>query len=347
MSKVMITGGAGFIGSALVRHVLGGSFAGNVLNVDKLTYAANLRALDAVSGDSRYRLSQTDIVDLPRLREVFAEFDPDIVVHLAAETHVDRSIEDPFEFVRTNVLGTCNLLQVSLDVHARKPGFRFVHVSTDEVYGSVPAGTAAAEGDPYRPNSPYSASKAASDHMARAWHVTYGLPVITTNCTNNYGPYQYPEKLIPVMILNALNGKPLPVYGDGGNVRDWLFVEDHARAIWEVARRGEVGSSYNISGNAEKTNIEIVTAICGILDRLRPRADGASYSEQIRFVTDRPGHDRRYALDSSRIERELGWTAGTSFEKGIELTVRWYLDNAAALARDTSAAYEQRRGLVK
>jgi dTDP-glucose 4,6-dehydratase len=317
-----------------------------VLNLDKLTYAANLSALDSVASDSRYSFSKTDIVDLASVRRVLKDFDPDLVIHLAAETHVDRSIEDPFEFVRTNVLGTCNLLHVSLEIAARKPAFRFVHVSTDEVYGSLAAGEIATEGSPYRPSSPYSASKAASDHMVMAWHATYGLPVVTTNCTNNYGPFQYPEKLIPVMIMNALSGNPLPVYGDGGNVRDWLFVEDHARAIWLVANEGLVGSTYNVSGGAEKTNLDVVGTICAILDESRPRADGKSYKSQIRFVQDRPGHDRRYALDSTKLERELKWRPRVSFEQGMRATVEWYVARAAELERRTGAAHSQRRGLL-
>lgn len=347
MANILITGGAGFIGSALLRYLLGDAdFAGAVLNMDKLTYAANLRAVEPVASDPRYHFTKTDIADLPAVRRAFTDFDPDVVIHLAAETHVDRSIEDPFEFVRTNVLGTCNLLHASLEVSARKPAFRFVHVSTDEVFGSMAPGQSAAEGDPYRPSSPYSASKAASDHMAHAWHTTYGLPVVTTNCTNNYGPYQYPEKLIPVMTLNALSGRALPVYGDGGNVRDWLFVDDHARAIWRVAQAGTIGANYNISGRAEKTNLEVVESICASLDACHPRADGKSYREQVQFVRDRPGHDRRYALDSTRVERELGWTPSVSFEDGMRATVDWYARTAADLTQSTDAAYAKRRGLI-
>jgi dTDP-glucose 4,6-dehydratase len=347
MARVLITGGAGFIGSALLRHLLtDGELAGSVLNMDKLTYAANPRAIDSVAQDARYRFAKTDIVDLAEVRRVFREFDPDVVIHLAAETHVDRSIDDPFDFVRTNVVGTCNLLHAALEIFARKSDFRFVHVSTDEVYGSLAPGRAAVEGDVYRPSSPYSASKASADHMAHAWYVTYGLPVITTNCTNNYGPYQYPEKLIPVMTLNALSGRPLPVYGDGGNVRDWLYVEDHARAIWRVATAGVAGANYNISGRTEKTNLEIVEAICANLDARRPRADGRSYRTQIQFVADRPGHDRRYALDSTRIERELGWTPAVSFADGMHATVEWYVHSAAELTQATGAAYAKRRGLI-
>ena len=258
---------------------------------------------------------------------------------------MDRSIDDPFEFIRTNVLGTCNLLHAALETSADVQHLRFVHVSTDEVYGSMDVGRSALEEDAYRPNSPYSASKAASDHMARAWHVTYGLPVIVTNCTNNYGPWQYPEKLIPVIVLNALNGRPLPVYGDGGNVRDWLYVEDHARAIWLVALHGEKGTNYNISGSAERSNIDVVKQICSVLDDLRPRSDGLSYSGQIEFVPDRPGHDRCYSLNSKRIENSLGWKPSVSFEDGIRKTVQWYTENADELVRNTQSAYAERRGL--
>jgi len=348
MHRVLVTGGAGFIGSALIRHVLGEpSFDGEVLNLDKLTYAANLQALDSVAKDSRYHFEKADIVDWPAMRRILREFRPDFIIHLAAESHVDRSIDDPFEFIRTNVQGTCNLLHASLELSTDNDDFRFVHVSTDEVYGSMESGQSALEDDAYRPNSPYSASKAASDHMARAWQVTYGLPVIVTNCTNNYGPWQYPEKLIPVIILNALNDRPLPIYGDGGNVRDWLFVEDHAQAIWLAARKGETGTNYNISGSAERSNIEVVKAICAVLDKLRPRGDGRSYSEQIEFVPDRPGHDRRYSLNSKRIENTLGWGPSVNFEEGIRKTVEWYIGNADELVRNTASAHAERRGLRK
>lgn len=348
MPRVVVSGGAGFIGSALIRKILtDSSFDGSVLNVDKLTYAANLRALASVADDPRYRFEKADIVDWSSMQKIFGEFRPDIAIHLAAESHVDRSIDDPFEFIRTNVQGTCNLLHASLELLADNQDFRFVHVSTDEVYGSMKPGKSALENDAYRPNSPYSASKAASDHMARAWQVTYGLPVVVTNCTNNYGPWQYPEKLIPVIILNALNGQPLPIYGDGGNVRDWLFVDDHVQAIWLAAQRGEAGSNYNISGGAERSNIEVVESICAVLDQLRPRSDGRSYSDQIEFVPDRPGHDRRYSLDSERIERTLGWQPSVSFEEGIRKTVEWYITNAEELVRNTESAHAERRGLRK
>ncbi|MDH3468116.1 MAG: dTDP-glucose 4,6-dehydratase [Gammaproteobacteria bacterium] len=346
MARVLITGGAGFIGSAVIRHILDGqSFDGTVLNLDKLTYAANLKALDSVVSDSRYRFEKIDIVDWPATRQIFQDFRPEVVIHLAAETHVDRSIDDPFEFIRTNVQGTCNLLHAALETSAGMQNFRFVHVSTDEVFGSMDVGRSALEEDAYRPNSPYSASKAASDHFARAWHVTYGLPVIVTNCTNNYGPWQYPEKLIPVIVLNALSGRPLPIYGDGSNVRDWLFVEDHARAIWLAAQQGETGSNYNISGDAERSNVEVVNQVCTVLDELRPRSDGQSYTNQIKFVPDRPGHDRRYSLNSDRIENSLGWRPGVSFEEGFRRTVEWYVENAGELERNTQSASAERRGL--
>lgn len=347
MTRVLITGGAGFIGSALVRYVLAdAAFDGVVLNVDKLTYAANLDNVASVAGDPRYRFAQIDIADLDAVQRIMHEFGPDLVIHLAAETHVDRSIDSPFAFVETNVLGTCNLLHAALAEARKRPGFRFVHVSTDEVYGSMPDGRSAVEGDPYRPNSPYSASKAASDHMVRAWHVTYELPVILTNCTNNYGPCQFPEKLIPVMTLNAVTGRSLPVYGDGGNVRDWLHVDDHARAIWLAANHGDVGGNYNVSSGEEKTNLEVVRAICAALDECRPLPDGRSYADQICFVTDRPGHDRRYSLDSTRIRTELGWSPAYAFEAGIRSTVEWFAARADSLTRDTDSAYTERRGLV-
>jgi dTDP-glucose 4,6-dehydratase len=346
MKRILITGGAGFIGSALVRRILSDrDFTGSVLNVDKLTYAANLRALESVASDPRYHFSKTDIADLAEIRRLFADFGPDIVIHLAAETHVDRSIDAPFEFVRTNVLGTCNLLEAALSIASKRDEFRFIHVSTDEVYGSISADKSAKEGDVYRPNSPYSASKASSDHLARAWHVTYGLPVIVTNCTNNYGPWQYPEKLIPVVILNALHDRPLPVYGDGGNVRDWIYVEDHAQALWLVARTAEAGTDFNIGGGAERSNLEVVQQICAVLDELKPRAKDASYADLIEFVPDRPGHDRRYSLDSARIEATLGWRPSVSFEKGIRKTVEWYLENLDELKLTSQSAFAKRRGL--
>ena len=346
MSRILVTGGAGFIGSAVIRHILDEpSFDGTVLNLDKLTYAANVRALESVADKPAYSFEQIDIADWPAIRRIFRDLQPEIVIHLAAETHVDRSIDDPFEFIRTNVQGTCNLLHAALEASASVEQFRFVHVSTDEVYGSMDAGRSALEEDPYRPNSPYSASKAASDHMARAWHVTFGLPVVVTNCTNNYGPWQYPEKLIPVIVLNALSGRPLPIYGDGSNIRDWLYVEDHARAIWLVARRGEMGSNYNISGSAERSNIEVVKQICAVLDDIKPRNDGVPYSSQIEFVPDRPGHDLRYSLNSDRIASTLNWQPAVSFEEGMKRTVEWYVENADELVRTTQSAFEERRGL--
>ena len=348
MVNVLVTGGCGFIGSALLRHLLSNDeFDGKVMNVDKLTYAANPRSVASVENDDRYSFERIDIADLEAVERTIGSFEPDIIIHLAAETHVDRSIEDPFDFVKTNVLGTSHLLHCSLERANSSPGFRFIHVSTDEVYGSMQDGESAKEGDPYRPNSPYAASKAASDHMVRAWHSTYGMPVITTNCTNNYGPWQYPEKLIPVMVLNALKGSPLPVYGDGGNVRDWLYVEDHASAIWRVACGGQIGETYNISGRAELTNLELVRTICSELDESIPRADGKSYSTQIELVADRPGHDRRYSLDSEKIERALEWRPSLSFEAGLRQTINWYIDHEEELTKSTESAFATRRGLIR
>lgn len=329
--KLLITGGAGFIGSAVIRHLIGHTDA-HVVNVDKLTYAGNLESLKDVSGDPRYVFEQVDICDAPQVQRVFRQHRPDAVMHLAAESHVDRSIAGPGEFIQTNVVGTYVLLEAAraywneLD-GTRKQAFRFHHISTDEVYGDL-AGTddLFTETTPYAPSSPYSASKAGSDHLVRAWHRTYGLPVIVTNCSNNYGPYQFPEKLIPLMILNALDGKPLPVYGKGDQVRDWLYVDDHARALHVAITRGAVGETWNIGGHNEKRNIDVVHQVCAILDRLRPRESG-SYADLITFVQDRPGHDLRYAIDAQKMQRELGWTPAETFDTGLEKTVRWYLDN--------------------
>jgi dTDP-glucose 4,6-dehydratase len=329
--RVLITGGAGFIGSALIRRLIAASDH-HVLNFDKLTYAATLGSVAAVAEDSRYRFVQADICDATKVADIFSAFDPDVIVHLAAESHVDRSIDAPGDFVQTNVVGTYTLLQAALRHFRRLPSvrqdmFRFHHVSTDEVFGSLGSEGYFSETTAYDPRSPYSASKASSDHLAQAWLHTYGLPVLLTNCSNNYGPYQFPEKLIPLMIIKALSGEALPVYGKGDNIRDWLFVEDHAEALHLVFETGKPGESYNVGGSAERTNIHVVETICTILDRLRPRRDGKSYREQIGFVTDRPGHDRRYAIDASKIKSELGWTPQDSFETGIDKTVRWYLDN--------------------
>jgi dTDP-glucose 4,6-dehydratase len=331
--KVLVTGGAGFIGSALIRRLIQES-EHHVFNLDKLTYAATLGSVAGVAKSPRYNFARADICDAAKIGEIFRAFDPDVIVHLAAESHVDRSIDSPGDFVQTNVIGTYTLLQAALGHFRRLPGarqdiFRFHHVSTDEVFGSLGATGYFTETTAYDPRSPYSASKASSDHLAQAWSHTYGLPVLLTNCSNNYGPYQFPEKLIPLMIIKALGGETLPVYGKGDNVRDWLFVEDHAEALHLVFESGEPGQSYNIGGSAERTNIHVVETICAILDRLRPRGDGGSYKEQIGFVTDRPGHDRRYAIDASKIKSQLGWTPRDTFETGIEKTIIWYLDNEA------------------
>ena len=331
--RILVTGGAGFIGSALVRHLIAET-EHEVLNLDKLTYAGDLRSLDGVAGDNRYAFRQADVADGAAIRAALRDFRPDVVTHLAAESHVDRSIDGPAEFIQTNIVGTFVMLSEvlaywqGLDPRA-KEAFRFHHISTDEVFGSLGDTGFFTETTAYDPRSPYSASKASSDHLVRAWHHTYGLPVLVTNCSNNYGPYHFPEKLIPLMIVKGLAGEALPVYGDGGNVRDWLYVDDHARALTRVFEAGKPGESYIIGGRAERTNLQVVHAICDTLDRLRPRADGKSYREQITFVADRPGHDHRYAIDPSKLARELGWKAQESFETGIEKTVRWYLGNEA------------------
>lgn len=331
--RILVTGGAGFIGSALVRHLIAET-EHEVLNLDKLTYAGDLRSLDRVAGDNRYAFRQADVADGAAIRAALRDFRPDVVTHLAAESHVDRSIDGPAEFIQTNIVGTFVMLSEvlaywqGLDPRA-KEAFRFHHISTDEVFGSLGDTGLFTETTAYDPRSPYSASKASSDHLVRAWHHTYGLPVLVTNCSNNYGPYHFPEKLIPLMIVKGLAGEALPVYGDGGNVRDWLYVDDHARALTRVFEAGKPGESYIIGGRAERTNLQVVHAICDTLDRLRPRADGKSYREQITFVADRPGHDHRYAIDPSKLARELGWKAQESFETGIDKTVRWYLRNEA------------------
>src|SRR5437763_9233631 len=326
---LLITGGAGFIGANYVVSAVRET-GEPLVNLDKLTYAGNVRNVDAVRGDERHRFVQGDICDRQLVRKLLATHRPRAVVHFAAESHVDRSIAGPAEFVQTNVVGTWALLEEGRaywEAGGRDAAFRFLHVSTDEVYGSLgPDDPAFTEETPYAPNSPYAASKAASDHMVRAYHHTYGLPVVTTNCSNNYGPRQFPEKLIPLMIRNALAGKPLPVYGDGRNVRDWLYVGDHCEAIRLVLARGRVGETYNIGGETERANIDLVRTVCALLDRLQPRAKG-SYGELITFVKDRPGHDRRYAMNIDKIRRELGWRPRESFESGLEKTVRWYIDN--------------------
>lgn len=328
--RMLVTGGAGFIGSALVRHLIAEGH--EVLVFDKLTYAGNLASLAPVAASPRYRFVQADICDRMAVVDAITAFRPDRILHLAAESHVDRSITGAGEFIATNVVGTFTLLEaarhhwMALD-GAAKDAFRFLHVSTDEVYGSLGETGLFSETTPYDPSSPYSASKAASDHLAKAWHRTYGLPVVVSNCSNNYGPYHFPEKLIPLNILNALEGKPLPVYGDGSNVRDWLYVDDHARALDLISGRGRPGETYNVGGSNERSNIDVVRRICAQMDRLRP--DGAPHDRLITFVTDRPGHDHRYAIDATKLETELGWRARESFDTGIEKTVRWFLDNEA------------------
>jgi dTDP-glucose 4,6-dehydratase len=344
---ILVTGGAGFIGGNFVLDWLKDSKADGIINLDKLTYAGNLATLDSLKGDSRHVFVRGDIADKELVTQLLKKHQPRAIVNFAAESHVDRSIHGPAEFVQTNIVGTFNLLECSrsylnaLD-QSKKAGFRFHHVSTDEVYGSLSASDPAfTETNPYEPNSPYSASKAASDHLVRAWFHTYGFPVVTTNCSNNYGPYHFPEKLIPLVILNALNGKPLPIYGDGQQIRDWLYVGDHCSAIREVLAKGKLGETYNIGGWNEKANIDVVKTICSILDALKPKADGKSYAEQITFVTDRPGHDRRYAIDASKLKRELGWKPKETFDTGIKKTVQWYLDNPVWIEGVVSGSYRE------
>jgi dTDP-glucose 4,6-dehydratase len=327
--KVLVTGGAGFIGSALCRYLVREAGV-EVLNLDKLTYAANPRSLDSIAGNKRYRFLHADICDCAAVEGAFDSFAPDAVVHLAAESHVDRSITGSAAFIETNVVGAYLLLEAARRYWsslppARQDTFRFLHVSTDEVYGSLGPVGRFREDTAYDPSSPYSASKAASDHLALAWHRTYGLPVLVSNCSNNYGPYQFPEKLIPLTILNAMEGRPLPVYGNGANVRDWLYVEDHARALHAVLSRGRIGEKYTIGGRAERANLDVVEEICALMDTLRPA--GRPHRKLIAFVPDRPGHDKRYAIDCTKVEAELGWKAEETFARGIEKTVRWYLDN--------------------
>jgi dTDP-glucose 4,6-dehydratase len=329
--KILVTGGCGFIGTNLVRHLLSQS-AHHVVNVDKLTYAGNPASLREVAESPRYQFIRADLADAKRVEEVIAAAQPDAVMHLAAESHVDRSIDGPSDFIQTNVVGTFNLLDASLRYYGgltgqRRERFRFLHVSTDEVYGSLGETGLFSELSRYDPHSPYAATKASSDHLARAWHTTFKLPVIVTNCSNNYGPYQFPEKLIPLMIIKCLAEQPLPVYGQGLNVRDWLFVEDHVRALVAVLQAGVPGQTYNIGGGSERRNIDLVHALCVILDELRPRPGGARHAELIRYVTDRPGHDFRYAIDSSKVRRELGWQPQHSLEDCLRTTVQWYLAN--------------------
>lgn len=349
--RFLVTGGAGFIGSAVVRRLIHET-AHPVLVVDKLTYAANLDSLAPVARDPRYAFQRCDITDAARMRAIIERFQPNVIMHLAAESHVDRSIDGPGEFVQTNVVGTVALLQESLRYwrtlsSERRAAFRFHHISTDEVFGSLGKTGFFHEEYPYRPNSPYSASKAASDHFVRAWHHTYGLPTVTTNCSNNYGPYHFPEKLIPLMILNALEGKPLPVYGKGENVRDWLYVEDHAAALIAVAERGAIGESYNIGGWNERRNLDVVQAICTLVDELAPDPQIGPRAKLIAYMPDRPGHDLRYAIDASKIKRELGWTPVETFESGLRKTVQWYLDNRTWWERVRSGVYQgERLGII-
>ena len=346
--RILVTGGAGFIGSAVIRHIIENTHH-HVLNVDKLTYAGNLESLQSIKKSERYQFFQTDICDQVELEKIFENFQPNVVMHLAAESHVDRSIDGPATFIQTNIVGTYSLLEaarkywLSLTVEA-KEAFRFHHISTDEVYGDLEGTTDLfKETTPYAPSSPYSASKASSDHLVRAWHRTYGLPTIVTNCSNNYGPYHFPEKLIPLVILNALDMKPLPIYGKGDQIRDWLFVEDHARALYQVVTTGAVGQTYNIGGHNEKQNIEVVKTICNILDELKPQANGQKYESLIKFVEDRPGHDLRYAIDAGKIEKDLGWKPLETFETGIRKTVEWYLNNLDWSRRVQDGSYQRER----
>ena len=348
--RLLVTGGAGFIGSALIRHLIRDT-AHQVLNLDKLTYAGNLESLAEIDGDPRYRFLRADIGDRAAVDAALAGFQPDAILHLAAESHVDRSIDGPAAFIQTNIVGTYHLLEAARAYwlalpEASRATFRFHHVSTDEVYGDLHGSDALfTEATPYAPSSPYSASKAASDHLVRAWQRTYGLPVLVTNCSNNYGPYHFPEKLIPLVILNALEGKPLPVYGDGAQVRDWLFVEDHARALVEVVSRGRVGETYNIGGHNEQTNLAVVQAICALLEERAPRkpAGVARYADLITFVADRPGHDLRYAIDAGKLQRELGWVPRETFESGLRKTVDWYLEHLDWCRRVQDGRYRRER----
>ena len=348
MKKILITGGAGFIGSAVIRNIINNS-EHEVLNLDKLTYAGNLESLNSIQDNPRYQFSQTDICDAAQVKAVFTAFQPDLVMHLAAESHVDRSIDGPAEFIQTNIVGTATLLEVAREYwqalpQNKKESFRFHHISTDEVYGDL-AGTndLFLETTPYAPSSPYSASKASSDHLVRAWNRTYGLPTIITNCSNNYGPFHFPEKLIPLVILNALEGKPLPIYGDGQQIRDWLYVEDHARALYKVITEGDIGETYNIGGHNEKTNLDVVITICRILDGLKPRNNGEKYEALITFVKDRPGHDLRYAIDATKIKEKLNWIPEETFESGIQKTVQWYLNNLDWCQNVQDGSYQRER----
>lgn len=346
--KILVTGGAGFIGSAVIRHIIHNT-EDEVLNIDKLTYAGNLESLKKIDQNPRYTFQQIDICDKEALEKAFNSFKPNLVMHLAAESHVDRSIDGPAEFINTNIVGTYHLLEVARQYWQNlddldKQQFKFHHISTDEVYGDLEGTTDLfTETTPYAPSSPYSASKASSDHLVRAWHRTYGLPILVTNCSNNYGPYHFPEKLIPLVILNALDGKALPIYGRGNQIRDWLFVEDHARALYKVVTEGKVGETYNIGGHNEKQNIEVVKTICHILDELEPQENGQPYESLITFVKDRPGHDLRYAIDASKIANELNWTPTETFDSGIRKTVEWYLNNMEWCSRVQDGSYQRER----
>ncbi|MBD2795642.1 dTDP-glucose 4,6-dehydratase [Xenorhabdus sp. 18] len=349
--KILVTGGAGFIGSALIRHIINHT-NDNVINVDKLTYAGNLESLKEIDNNPRYSFEKADICDRNRLDSILEQYQPDVIMHLAAESHVDRSISGPSDFIETNIIGTYTLLEATRNYwqqlsESKKNKFIFHHISTDEVYGDLPHPDQFPDSSPlplftektaYAPSSPYSASKASSDHLVRAWHRTYGLPTIVTNCSNNYGPYHFPEKLIPLVILNALEGKPLPIYGKGDQIRDWLYVEDHARALHLVVTTGKNSETYNIGGHNEKTNLEVVEKICQILDELVPKE--VSYKKQITFVSDRPGHDRRYAIDASKINHDLDWQPQETFEEGIRKTIQWYLDNQTWVQNVKSGAYQ-------
>ncbi|SSV23805.1 nucleoside-diphosphate sugar epimerase [Acinetobacter baumannii] len=346
--KILVIGGAGFIGSAVIRNIIKNT-QDEVLNIDKLTYAGNLESLSEIDTDPRYQFAQVDICDSERLTEFFKIFQPDAVMHLAAESHVDRSIDGPAEFITTNIVGTYTLLEVARKYwlqlnEEKKASFKFHHISTDEVYGDLEGTTDLfTETTSYAPSSPYSASKASSDHLVRAWHRTYGLPTVVTNCSNNYGPYHFPEKLIPLVILNALDGKALPIYGKGDQIRDWLYVEDHAKALYKVVTEGKVGETYNIGGHNEKQNIEVVKTICKILDELKPQNNHQPYETLITFVKDRPGHDLRYAIDASKIAKDLGWKPEETFETGIRKTVEWYLNNLEWCRRVQDGSYQRER----
>ena len=347
-----ITGGAGFIGAAVIRFLIENTDH-QVLNLDKLTYAGNLESLKSVAKSQRYQFVQGDVCDRGLVSKLLADFQPDVVMHLAAESHVDRSIDGPADFIHTNIVGTSVMLECALEYWKQLPSnnhFRFHHISTDEVYGSLDETGLFTEETAYDPSSPYSASKASSDHLVRSWHRTYGLPILITNCSNNYGPYQFPEKLIPLMVLNALEGKPLPIYGNGQQVRDWLHVEDHARALYKVVMEGQIGETYNIGGHNEKTNLEVVHMLCALLDEARPNYPKgiSSYKDLITYVVDRPGHDQRYAIDASKIQKDLGWVPMETFETGLRKTVQWYLDNIKWCQHVQDGSYQrQRLGVIQ